>query len=93
MSSGNEIKNECLPVLAGKGIKGKKETLVIFCNLASWDDDKLIFTHRSPYYAGGNFQGGTAWQLDSPELDTLNLAKKNSDDARWSIWPDFSGQA
>ena len=76
MSSGNEIKNECLPILAGKGINGKKETLVIFCNLASWDDDKLIFTHRSPYYAGGNFQGGTAWQLDSPELDTLNLAKK-----------------
>ena len=76
MSSGNEIKNECLPVLAGKGINGKKETLVIFCNLASWDGDKLIFTHRSPYYAGGNFQGGTAWQLDSPELDTLNLAKK-----------------
>ena len=76
MSSGNEIKNECLPILDGKGINGKKETLVIFCNLASWDDDKLIFTHRSPYYAGGNFQGGTAWQLDSPELDTLNLAKK-----------------
>lgn len=76
MSSGNEIKKECLPVLAKKGIDGKKETLVIFCNLAQWDEEKLVFTHKSPYYAGGNHQGGTAWQLDSPELDPLNLALK-----------------
>lgn len=76
MSSGNEIKSECLPVLKQKGIDGGQETLVIFCNLANWDGDKLIFTHKSPYYAGGTFQGGTAWQLDSPELDTLNLDKK-----------------
>lgn len=76
MSSGNEIKQECLPVLAKKGIDGNKETLVIFCNLAQWDAEKLVFTHKSPYYAGGNHQGGTAWQLDSPELDTRNLALK-----------------
>ncbi len=76
MSSGNEIKKECLPVLAKKGIDGSKETLVIFCNLAKWDAEKLIFTHKSPYYAGGNHQGGTAWQLDSPELDTKNLPLK-----------------
>ena len=77
MSSGNEIKSECLPVLKQKGIDGGQETLVIFCNLANWDGDKLIFTHKSPYYAGGTFQGGTAWKLDSPELDTLNLIRKN----------------
>jgi hypothetical protein len=76
MSSGNAIKQECLPVLAEKGIDGNKETLVIFCNLAQWDEENLRFTHQSPYYAGGNHQGGTAWQLDSPELDTTNLAKK-----------------
>ncbi|MCX8237787.1 MAG: NPCBM/NEW2 domain-containing protein [Akkermansiaceae bacterium] len=76
MSSGNVIKQECLPVLAEKGIDGKKETLVIFCNLAQWDEENLKFTHQSPYYAGGNHQGGTAWQLDSPELDTTNLSLK-----------------
>jgi hypothetical protein len=76
MSSGNAIKQECLPVLAEKGIDAKKETLVIFCNLAQWDGEKLEFTHKSPYYAGGNHQGGTAWQLDSPELDTTNLPLK-----------------
>lgn len=76
MSSGNAIKQECLPILAEKGIDGKKETLVIFCNLAKWDEQNLNFTHQSPYYAGGNHQGGTAWQLDSPELDTTNLPLK-----------------
>ncbi|MGJ8696705.1 MAG: NPCBM/NEW2 domain-containing protein [Verrucomicrobiaceae bacterium] len=76
MDSGNEVKGECLPVLKEKGIDGNKETLVIFCNLASWDEEKLIFAHKSPYYAGGNHQGGTAWQLDSPELDPRNLSLK-----------------
>ena len=46
------------------------------CNLATWDEEKLRFTHKSPYYAGGSFRSGTAWQLDSPELDTQNLELK-----------------
>ena len=53
-----------------------RETIVFFCNLATWDDEKKTFTHQSPYYAGGNAQGGNAWQLDSPELDTTNLPLK-----------------
>lgn len=73
MSSGNEIRKECLLPLREKGIEADKETLVIFCNLASWDAENLVFTHKSPYYAGGNHQRGTAWQLDSPELDPQNL--------------------
>lgn len=76
MSSGQEIRRECLPVLREKGIEADQETLVIFCNLARWDEEKLVFTHQSPHYAGGTFRGGTAWQLDSPELDTLNLPLK-----------------
>ncbi|MDB4435850.1 NPCBM/NEW2 domain-containing protein [Akkermansiaceae bacterium] len=76
MSSGSEIKNECITPLREQGIDTNKETLVIFCNLAQWDAKKLTFTHKSPYYAGGNHQGGTAWQLDSPELDPKNLALK-----------------
>ena len=76
MQSGNEIRTECLPELAKQGIDADKETLVIFCNLATWDADKLVFTHKSPYYAGGNAQRGTAWQLDSPELDPKNLSLK-----------------
>lgn len=76
MSSGAEIRKECLPVLRAQGINADEETLVLFCNLAQWDAERLIFTHQSPYYAGGTARGGTAWQLDSPELDTLNLPRK-----------------
>ena len=74
--SGNEIRKECLPALNKAGIDAEKETIVLFCNLATWDEEKLIFKHNSPYYAGGNFQRGTAWQLDSPELDPKNIPLK-----------------
>ena len=76
MESGSEIREECLPVLKEAGIDANKETIFILCNLATWDSKQLRFTHNSPYYAGGSFRSGTAWQLDSPELDTLNLKLK-----------------
>jgi hypothetical protein len=76
MESGSEIRTECLPVLKAAGIDAEQETIFILCNLATWDPEKLQFTHNSPYYAGGSFRSGTAWQLDSPELDTLNLKQK-----------------
>jgi hypothetical protein len=71
--SGNEIRTECLETLRKAGVDAESETLVIFCNLADWDEQKLKFTHKSPYYAGGTYRSGTAWQLDSPELDTQNI--------------------
>lgn len=74
--SGREIREECLPVLRAAGIDAERETIAIFCNLATWNEQKLEFVHQSPYYAGGTYRSGTAWQLDSPELDTLNLPKK-----------------
>ena len=74
--SGNEIRKECLPTLEQAGIDAGKETILIFCNLATWDEKQRRFTHKSPYYAGGSFRSGTAWQLDSPELDSKNLILK-----------------
>ncbi len=74
--SGYEIRNECLPTLRQAGIDAGQETILIFCNLATWDEEERRFTHKSPYYAGGSFRGGTAWQLDSPELDSKNLTLK-----------------
>lgn len=76
VQSGNKIRSECLPVLRKAGINADRETIVLFCNMAEWDAEKLIFKHRSPYYAGGSHRQGTAWQLDSPELDPLLLSKK-----------------
>jgi len=73
---GQRIKMECMPVLEAAGLNPDKETIVIFTNLSDWDPEENTFVHKSPYYAGGNHRGGTAWQLDSPELDTKNLPLK-----------------
>lgn len=72
---GQTIREECLPVLRAAGIDADRETILIFTNLVEWDSDTLTFTHKSPYYAGGGHRSGTAWQLDSAELDTVNLDK------------------
>ncbi|MGC6467214.1 MAG: NPCBM/NEW2 domain-containing protein [Akkermansiaceae bacterium] len=76
VGSGQEVRKDCLKTLAEAGIDGNKETIVMFCNLATWDEKALKFTHKSPYYAGGIHSRGNAWQLDSPELDSLNLSAK-----------------
>lgn len=72
---GQKIREECLPVLRAAGIDADRETILIFTNLVEWDANTLTFTHKSPYYAGGGHRSGTAWQLDSAELDTVNLDK------------------
>ncbi|MEO0413555.1 MAG: NPCBM/NEW2 domain-containing protein [Verrucomicrobiota bacterium] len=73
---GGKIKAECWPVLKAAGIDPDRETVMIFTNLSSWDEETKVFRHKSPYYAGGNAKQGTAWQLDSPQLDSLHLTKK-----------------
>jgi hypothetical protein len=75
-SDGNRIKEECAIVLREKGIRVDQETIMIFTNLAEWDSKKKIFSHKSPYYAGGDWRKGVAWQLDSEELDIKNLPRK-----------------
>ncbi len=70
---GRRIRDECAPVLRNQGVDIDRETIMIFTNLGEWDPVRSRFRHKSPYYAGGDWQRGTAWQLDSPELDTANL--------------------
>lgn len=70
---GSRIRKECVPVLKEAGIDPDRETILIFTSLAEWDPEKKTFFHKSPYYASGSHRAGTAWQLDSPELDTRNL--------------------
>ena len=77
VQSGSEIRQECLPVLRKAGIEPETETILILCNLATWDEQQLRFTHQSPYYASGSYRSGIAWQLDSPELDSRNLRLKH----------------
>ena len=75
-ADGSRIRGECGPRLREKGIDIDRETVMIFTNLAEWEPQTRSFRHKSPYYAGGDWRHGTAWQLDSPELDTINLPLK-----------------
>jgi hypothetical protein len=76
-SDGQAIRRDCLRTLQEQGVDGAKETVVIFCNLADWDPEKRTMSHHSPYYAGGTSAGGTAWQVDSPLLDSDLLGVKD----------------
>jgi len=73
---GQRIRKDCVVVLKEAGLDPDRETILIFTNLSDWDPVKRTFFHKSPYYAGGSHRSGTAWQLDSAELDTRNLALK-----------------
>lgn len=73
-NDGQEIRRDSLRALRDAGVNGDQETMVIFCNLADWDPVKRTMSHHSPYYASGNNQGGTAWQVDSPLLDSALLS-------------------
>ena len=39
-----------------KGVRVDQETIMIFTNLAEWDAKEGVFSHKSPYYAGGDWQ-------------------------------------
>ena len=74
--SGDAIRKEAATALKAEGISADQETVVIFCNMSSWDPDKKTTSQNGPYYASGNCFSGTAWQIDSPVLDLGLLEKK-----------------
>lgn len=76
VQSGSAIRKECLPVLQAAGIHAEKETLIIFCNMSNWDPQSSVMSQNSPYYASGSLRNGTAWQVDSPLLDSDLIARK-----------------
>ena len=76
--SGQEIRRDCVALLKAEGLDADDETMVIFCNLATWDAEKRTMRQDSPYYASGTHRNGTAWQVDSPLLDPDLLPEKTA---------------
>jgi hypothetical protein len=76
--SGGEIRKDCAALLEAEGLSAADETLVIFCNLGTWDEEKRTMRQNSPYYASGTHRNGTAWQVDSPLLDPDLLGEKTA---------------
>lgn len=74
---GGKVNAECEPVLKAAGISLDTETVLIFCNLADWNEKKRTFRHHSPYAGGWTQQSGLCWAVDSPILD-LDLIPKKS---------------
>ncbi len=76
--SGQEIRQDCVKALQAEGLNADDETLVIFCYLSKWDPEKRTMRQWSPYYASGTHHNGTAWQVDSPLLDSQLLTDKTN---------------
>ncbi len=78
---GQKLIDECRPVLKAAGISFEHETVLIFCNLAKWDDAASSFSHHSPYYgvsAGGvrDQTSGLCFAVDTVIQDLANVDKK-----------------
>lgn len=71
--SGQEVRQDCVKALREQGVDPDNETIVIFCNLSRWDPERKTIRQTSPYYASGTHRNGTAWQVDSPLLDSDQL--------------------
>ncbi len=66
---GNKIRQEAVAVLRTKQIDPEAAVLLIFCNLMDYNAQRGTIAHHSPYYGGGTYLQGTAWQCDSEILD------------------------
>ncbi|HWI58399.1 MAG TPA: NPCBM/NEW2 domain-containing protein, partial [Bacillota bacterium] len=73
---GEKVTRECLPVLQAAGIDLESETVVIFCNLATWDEPAKTFRHHSPYAGMWSQENGLCWALDSAIQDLDFIPRK-----------------
>ncbi len=46
---GDKVLNECLPTIQAAGISPADETILVFCNLANWDEKAHTYSHHSPF--------------------------------------------
>jgi len=70
---GAKIRGEVMPALRDRQLDPEKSVLLLFCNLMDYDPQGGTISHHSPYYGGGTYLQGNAWQCDSEILDPLRL--------------------
>ncbi|WP_404307024.1 NPCBM/NEW2 domain-containing protein [Neorhodopirellula lusitana] len=70
---GQKIRDEIVPVLRKENIDPRQSVLLMFCNLMGYDAQVSKISHHSPYYGGGSYLSGNAWQCDSEILDPLRF--------------------
>lgn len=79
------ITRECRSALKAEGIALDRETVVIFCNLAAWNEQAKTFRHHSPYCGLSTRTGGLCFAVDSVIQNAADLAKQEPmlKDAEW----------
>jgi hypothetical protein len=73
---GDKVYQECQPVMQAAGISLDRETVLIFCNLAKWDEKARTFSHHSPYYGMWTQTNGLCFAVDSVILNLDDISKK-----------------
>jgi hypothetical protein len=73
---GEKVANECRPVLEAAGISMDRETVLIFCNLATWNAKARTFSHHSPYYGLWTQTAGLCFAVDSVILNLDDITNK-----------------
>lgn len=75
---GEMVKAECLSPLKAEGIGFGTNTLLIFCNLANWDEKARTFRHHSPYYGEYDKNHGLCFAADSVILNLDDITNRES---------------
>ncbi len=73
---GGKVSGECRPTLETAGISLEHDTVLIFCNLATWNESARTFAHHSPYYGMWDQTSGLCFALDSVIQNLDDLLKK-----------------
>src|SRR4029077_10138700 len=68
-AGGDIVKAECQSALDAAGISFDRETILIFCHLATYDDKARTFRHHSPYFGSWSQQSGLCFAADWANQD------------------------
>ncbi len=73
----DKISGECRPVLEAAGISMEQETVLIMCNMATWDVKAKTFRNtHSPYYGMWTQTNGMCFAIDTIIQNLDDIAKK-----------------
>jgi hypothetical protein len=76
LEGGAKVKAACLPALQAAGLGYDDETVLIFCNLANWDEQAATFRHHSPYFGEYDGNHGLCFAADSVVLKVDDIPKQ-----------------
>jgi hypothetical protein len=85
LEGGEKVQRGCRPTLDAASISFDHETVLIFCNLAAWDEQAKTFRHHSPYFGASDQTSGLCFAMDSviQNLDDLTKKEPTLRDAEW----------